>query len=113
MWRKYGNIKTEIDGNMFDSRAEANRWVELRLMEQVGYISELRRQVPFTLIQGQRWSDGKKHRDTVYIADFVYIDNDTGLTVVEDVKGFRTDAYKIKRELMKDRYGIEIREIGK
>lgn len=36
-----------------------------------------------------------------------------GLTVVEDVKGFRTDAYKIKRELMKDRYGIEIREIGK
>lgn len=108
---KYGNKKVDVDGIEFDSMAEANRYVELRMMEKLGEIRDLRRQVPFVLITGQRWGDGKKHRDTVYKADFVYIDNETGQTVVEDVKGFKTDAYKIKRELMKDRHGIEIKEV--
>ena len=31
-----------------------------------------------------------------YIADFQYVEN--GETVVEDVKGFRTEVYKMKKE---------------
>lgn len=44
-----------------------------------------------------------------YVADFVYEENET--TIVEDTKGFRTDAYIIKRKLMLERYGIQIREV--
>ena len=44
---KYHNKKTEIDGIVFDSRKEALRWHELKLMENAGLISDLRRQVPF------------------------------------------------------------------
>ena len=106
---KYGNKKTECDGILFDSKAEAGRYIELKLMEKMGVIQDLAWQVPFTLIKGQRWSDGKKHKDTVYKADFVYTEN--GQTVVEDVKGFLTKVYKLKKELMKEKYGIEIREV--
>lgn len=105
---KYHNTKTKMDGYTFDSKREANRWLVLKAMEESGEISDLRRQVRFILINGQRWSDGRKHRDVCYIADFVYFNN--GRTVVEDCKGYRTDLYRIKRELMKERFGIEIKE---
>ena len=111
MGNKYRNKKTEVDGILFDSLAEANHYGTLRMLEHNGEIRDLRLQVPYVLISGQRWSDGKKHRDTVYKADFVYVDCETGETVVDDVKGFKTEAYKIKRELMKDRYGIEVQEV--
>ena len=106
---KYGNKKTEVNGIVFDSQKEARRYIDLSLLEQAGEISGLKRQVKYVLITGKRWSDGHKHRDTVYIADFVYQEN--GQTVVEDVKGYRTDVYKLKRELMKDKFDIEIREV--
>lgn len=109
-YRKYGNRKTEVDGIVFDSKKEAEPYIELRMMEEAGEISNLQRQVPYVLIQGQRWSDGKKRRDTIYRPDFVYFDRDGTLTV-EDVKGVLTEAYKIKKALMKDRFGIEIREV--
>ena len=111
MRSKYGNKKEEVDGITFDSKAEARRYFDLRIRQDIGEIALLRRQVPFVLIKGQRWSDGKKHRDTVYKADFVYVDCETGEMVVEDVKGFRTDVFKLKKELMKDIYGIEVREV--
>ena len=106
---KYGNKKTTFAGITFDSKKEAERYIVLKAMENLGAIKDLRRQVPFVLIEGKRWSNGKKHRDTVYKADFVYTLDDE--TVVEDVKGFRTDVYKLKRELMKDKYDIEISEV--
>ena len=108
---KYHSKKTEVCGITFDSKAEAERFMELDMLEKVGAIKDLALQVPFVLIQGKRWSDGKKHRDTKYVADFVYTDAETGETIVEDVKGFKTDLYRIKRELMKERYNIEIREV--
>lgn len=108
---KYGNKKTWVDGIPFDSVREAKRYRELKLLEDAGYIVDLELQKSFVLISGKRWSDGKKHRDTVYRSDFVYRDTLTGETIVEDAKGFRTPVYKIKKELMKDIYGIEIREV--
>lgn len=107
---KYHAGKTETDGMIFDSRKEATRYCELKLLEKAGEISSLLRQVKYTVIPAQRDTDGKIiERECTYIADFVYIEN--GETVVEDVKGMRTKEYIIKRKLMLWRYGIRIREV--
>ena len=111
--RKYRNTKTVVDGETFDSRKEANRYCELRLMERAGEISELRRQVVFTLIPAQ-YVDGKyAERPVKYVADFVYVDRSTGKTVVEDVKSDATvtPEYVIKRKLMLYRYEIQIKQV--
>ncbi len=104
---KYGNRKTMTsDGIVHDSIKEAQRWSELLLMQRAGYIQDLRRQVKFELIPKQ---DGE--RPCTYIADFVYKDTVLGETIVEDVKGAKTEVYKIKRKLMQYVHGIKIKEM--
>jgi hypothetical protein len=48
----------------------------------------------------------------VYIADFMYSDVQDGklITVIEDSKGFKTPEYRLKKKLVKEKYGVEIRE---
>lgn len=106
---KYHNKKTEVDGIVFDSKREAERYKELRLMEQAGEITGLTRQQAFTLIPAQRIGGNLVERAVVYVADFCYYKN--GEYVVEDSKGFRTPEYKIKRKLMLYTQGIRIREV--
>lgn len=110
-WTKYNNKKVTVNGQVFDSKKEANRYKELLLLEKAGAIKDLRMQVKFTLIPAQRdEATGKVvERECSYKADFVY--EEDGKTVVEDVKGFRTKEYIIKRKLMLWRYGIRIREV--
>lgn len=125
-YRKYGNRKVTLDdGTKFDSRREYQRWLELQLLERAGRISNLRRQVKFVLIpaqyreherfgaSGQPIKPLRKllEHECSYVADFVYRDDELNETVVEDAKGVRTDAYVIKRKLMLERYGIQIREV--
>lgn len=105
---KYRNTKTTADGITFDSRKEAKRYQELRLLEKAGEISDLQRQVPFLLIPVQRIGGKVAERAVQYKADFVYTDH--GETVVEDTKGIRTGEYIIKRKLMLYVHGIRIRE---
>lgn len=104
-----------IDGERFDSKAEARRCGELLLLQRAGAIRELRRQVRFLLIPSQRDSAGKVVREVSYVADFVYEEPIPGATddwrlIVEDVKGARTEAYRLKRKLMLQVHGITIRE---
>jgi hypothetical protein len=108
---KYHNKKVVRDGETFDSVKEYHRWIELCLMEKAGLISDLQRQVKYVLIPSQK--EGKKtiERECSYRADFVYTDNETGETVVEDVKGMRTEVYKIKRKLMLWVHHIKIIEV--
>ena len=124
---KYGARKIVLDGIAFDSKKEANRWAELRILERAGQIEDLRRQVEFVLIPAQYEDStdvyqkgpnkGKPKRgkllehECAYIADFVYRVKETGRTAVEDTKGFRTKDYIIKRKLMLERYGIRIKEV--
>ena len=105
---KYKNIKTQVDGIVFDSKKEAERYKVLKLREAAGMIKDLRRQVRYDLMSKNK-IDGITIRATHYIADFVYEEN--GQTVVEDVKGYRTREYLRKRKQMKEKYGIEIREV--
>lgn len=122
---KYGSRKVTIDGITFDSIREGNRYKELKLLERAGIITGLQRQVKYVLIPAQRefcneiYTKGKNkgcfkpgkllEKECSYIADFVYVQD--GKTIVEDTKGFRTEAYKIKRKLMLKEYGIRINEV--
>ena len=102
---KYHNVK---EGG-WDSKREKQRGRELELLQRAGEISELHRQVRFTLIPAQ-YAEGKcLFRSVVYVADFTYKLKD-GTFVVEDCKGYRTDTYRIKKKLLYERYGYIINE---
>lgn len=110
MWSgrsKYHARKTVIDGITFDSRREADRYLVLKSMEKDGLIENLRRQVRYELIPAFD-VDGKHYRPVFYVADFVYVED--GKEIVEDVKGMRTDTYKLKSKLFARRYGMSIKE---
>ena len=125
--RKYRNKKVEVDGILFDSKKEANRYMELKLLEKAGEITDLKRQVRYELIPRQReqstemyksgphkgeYKPGKViEQSCYYVADFVYKDKEGDRIVVEDTKGMRTKDYVIKRKLMLHRYGIRIKEV--
>ena len=79
---KFGNVKT--DG--FDSKREAKRAAELRLLERAGEITNLHFQVQYVLIPAQYEGGKCVERACTYEADFVYVRD--GKTVVEDAKGF-------------------------
>ena len=110
---KYGNVKTVIDGIKFDSKHESMRYIELKYLQRIGQIRDLQLQVPFELLPAQKDENGKvKERAVKYIADFVYFDRDGNL-VVEDAKSpvTKTDAYKLKKKMMRYFKGIEIKEV--
>lgn len=104
---KYRNRKTILDGEKFDSMAEAKRYHQLQMLQRMGEISNLTRQVSFELAPACM-VQGARKRALVYRADFTY--NENGKQIVEDVKGKLTEGYIIKRHLMKSVFDIEIRE---
>ena len=108
MGSKYHAHKVTVDGITFDSKKEARRWSELKLMESAGIITNLQRQVTFQLLPSQK-GEGRTERPANYVADFVYQEN--GQTVVEDTKGMKTKEYIIKRKLMRFIHGITIKEV--
>ena len=106
---KYGNKKVEVFGIRFDSTKEGRRYQELLLLQKAGVISNLKVQPKFELIPRIVANGKVVERACNYIADFSYTEN--GETVVEDVKGFKTDVYKMKRKLLRWRYGVRIKEV--
>ena len=110
---KYRNLKTErmVDGRriVFDSRKEAQRYDQLKAMLQRGEIENLRLQQDFTLIEAYTSASGERVRAMRYRADFTY--RRDGKDIVEDVKGMKTKEYRMKKKLMMERYGIEVREV--
>ena len=110
---KYRNRKTQIENIVFDSKKEAQRYCELKLLEKKGEISQLQRQVPFELIPAEVGADKKKLRSIVYIADFVYLTDKDGVPRkhIEDVKGVKTAVYRLKKRLMWHLYRINIEEV--
>ena len=129
MYRKYNNKKVMVDGIKFDSKKEAERYKELKMLERAGHITGLQRQVKYALVPAQYepsdeiYTKGKEkgkpkkgkliERECAYYADFVYTEN--GKTVVEDVKGYRDgqayNLFTIKRKLMLYVHNIKIKEM--
>ena len=89
---KYGNVKTEIDGHSFDSKAEARRYVELKMLQNEKEIKGFGLQPSFVLPGGIR-----------YRPDFIICDAD-GRIWVEDVKGMETKDFKLKKKLWEAHY---------
>lgn len=118
-YNKYKNVKTGIDGHQFPSIREAKRYLKLKELKNQGIIDDLELQVPFQLAEGRPWKKPfmkkgrlqKRMRECVYIADFRYRIVATGEIVVEDAKGMETEAYKIKKKWVFDKYGIQIMEV--
>lgn len=99
---KYGNEKVCRGGKRFDSKHEAAVYEELRLRCMAGEYLGLGLQVAFYLPGGIK-----------YLADFVAITKDGGIEVM-DAKSEATrrdKVYRLKKRLMKECLGLEIREI--
>lgn len=96
---KYGANKVEIDGIKFDSQKEADYYSELKLRLAAGEIKGFCRQAEFVLAKNTR-----------YKADFIVFNND-GTSEIIDVKGFKTDVYKLKKKLFEDKFNLKIVEV--
>lgn len=105
-YRKYKAKKVIVDGITFDSKKEARRYQELKLLERAGVIKDLALQPRF-LLQEKFEYKGKTEEKIEYVADFKYLDTKTRKTIVEDVKGFKTETYKLKRKIFLKQYGEE------
>lgn len=106
---KYGNKRTEVDGIIFDSRKEADYYIHLKELEGAGIVANIVLQPRFVLIPAFT-KNGVKFRKTEYVADFQY--EKDGEIIVVDVKGYKTDVYKLKHKLFEYLYpDLTIREI--
>ena len=90
---KYKNVKTEVDGISFDSKAEANRYCELKQLQRAGEITGFGRQPSFVLDE----------HGTRYRPDFIVCSND-GRIWVEDVKGIITKEFQLKQKMWLSKY---------
>ena len=100
---KYRAVKTEVDGIIFDSKREAARYMELMLLQKAGEISHLELQPSFDCIVNEK-------KICSYHADFRYFTANG--CVVEDVKGVRTEVYRLKKKLVEALYpGVKIQEV--
>ena len=124
---KYKAVKTTIDGITFDSKKEAKRYTELKLLEKSGMITHLELQPTYDItINGAKICK--------YKADFRYftvrqenneqyynskgewqtptMTGDKEGQIVEDVKGFKTPIYRLKKKLVEACFpGTQIKEV--
>jgi hypothetical protein len=99
--RKYSNIPTKVDGITFDSKKEANRYAELKLLQRGALIDNLECHPSLTItIGGVKICKVK--------ADFAYFEK--GRRVFEDTKGMQTAISRLKEKLVRACYpGIDWR----
>lgn len=95
---KYGSCKAMVDGIEFDSLMEARYYIYLQYLLKQGYIKSFQRQVKYLLQKGYVNNVDKKIQAIEYIADFTVTDINDNLTVI-DVKGLKTDIFKIKEKM--------------
>lgn len=112
---KYNNDKpTYYDPELketltFDSKKEFEYYLILKDRVKRGEIYDLRRQVPITIQPAFTDMNGNKYKAITYIADFYYLDNDLEAHYI-DVKGYKTEIYKLKKKLLAYR-GYYIEEV--
>ena len=96
---KYNAKIVERDGFKFKSKKQGNRYDELKLLQKAGEVIMFLFEVPFRMPGTVYWADS-----VVWWAD--------GSCTVEDVKGFRTDTYKMKKRMMAVHYPcVDIQEL--
>ena len=109
--RKYNNNKPIVDNVKFDSNKEARYYNELKIRQQAGEIEDFQLQPEFVLQEGFRDKTGKKHRAIKYRADFKIKHIDDSEEII-DVKGYKTNVYRIKKKLLLYKYpDINFKEV--
>jgi Protein of unknown function (DUF1064) len=99
---KYGNQPITVDGHRFDSKLEAKRYGELKLLLLAEAIEDLRIHYPWELhVSGIRVC--------AYVCDFDYLLE--GKRYIEDCKGMLTQIYQLKKKMIAAEYGLDIIEI--
>ena len=102
---KYNAKKTTVDGITFASKLEAERYQQLKLLQQAGEIQALWLQVEFQLTKGRVDPEtGEKIKSRMYVADFMYIDKECHRIIVEDTKGMETPEFRLKWDIVKSMY---------
>lgn len=107
---KFNAKKTIVDGIAFDSRREALRYRALKVREAKGEIESLELQPRYRFTVGGVAIKAENGRQLAYTADFTYIETATRRRVIEDVKGVKTEAFQLRRAIMRA-MGHEIRII--
>jgi hypothetical protein len=110
---KYRAKPTVVDGIRFASMKEAGHYQGLKLREKAGEIWDLELQPRYPI-------EVRGVKVCTYVGDFRYRergdlvskgDGQAHFLVVDDVKGFKTPVYRLKKKLVEALYGIEIREV--
>lgn len=99
---KYGNKKTVVDNIIFDSKAEATYYQQLKWLKQAKQIKDFKLQPKF-LLQEAFKKNGKTFRKIEYKADFEVHRLDDSVEIV-DIKGAITKEFAIKRKLFERKY---------
>lgn len=107
---KYKNEKVECDGYTFDSKKERNYYLKLKAMQDLGLIRDLELQKEY-ILQNSFRLNGVTRRKITYKADFSYVSTEDDKLHVVDVKGFKTEVYKIKKKLLEYKYQVELEEV--
>lgn len=97
---KYGAKRTQVDGIWFDSKAEARRYGELKLLQTAGKIGPITVHPRYPIHHC-----GVKICEVVL--DFSYHDYKRA-EVFEDVKGKDNVLSKLKRKLVQAQYGFKV-----
>ncbi len=100
---KYKNKRIECDGYLFDSQAECDYYLGLKLRLRSGDIRDLELQPRYPLhVNGELVG--------TYVGDFRFVDG-AGFLRLQDVKGVRTAVYRLKKKLVKAIYGVDVEEV--
>lgn len=117
---KYRNVRTTVDGIIFDSKVEGARYQILKLLEKQGWIKDLELQPSFPLVvNGKRigrFTADFKYKDFTFFPNKEAIEPDNWVEVVEDVKSPATakaEAYRLRKKVFEACHGITITEITK
>lgn len=100
---KYHSQKMIMDGITFDSKKEAQKYCELKLLKKAGEIADFQLQPEFILQEGYRDNTGRWIRPIKYKADFK-VTYPNGREVIIDTKGYKTKVYQIKKKMLLKRY---------
>lgn len=95
---KYNSRKVNVDGILFDSQAEANFYCRLKLLLRAGEIEGFCRQARFVITEGKNGEKGSE-----YVTDFIVFLPDGKYRIV-DVKGVKTDTFKLKIKCLREKY---------
>ena len=108
---KYSAVKTLRHGITFDSKIEADRYDTLLHWHRAGVIKDLERQVRI-ILHGANGTPLKSDtgRDLSYVADHTYRVTSTNQHIIEDVKGVKTSAYRLKKAILAQQ-GITVTEV--